>query len=63
MAVNEFEMVTIRNDLIRYWLERDTVHYFYPIYDSFKTELISKTSKAKEADKRLCVVWKVRGML
>ena len=56
-------MVTIRNDLIRYWLERDTVHYFYPIYDSFKTELISKTSKAKEADKRLCVVWKVRGML
>ena len=63
MAVNEFEMVTIRNDLIRYWLERDKVHYFYPIYDSFKTELISKTSKAKEDDKRLCVVWKVRGML
>lgn len=56
-------MVTIRNDLIRYWLERDKVHYFYPIYDSFKTELISKTSKAKEDDKRLCIMWKVRGML
>lgn len=63
MAVNGFEMVTIRNDLIRYWLERDKVHYFYPIYDSFKTELISKTSKAKEADKRLCIAWKVREML
>lgn len=57
------ELVTNRNELLQYWLERDKLHVFYPIHGSFKTELIFKTKQAKEFDKRLCVIWKVRRYL
>lgn len=52
------------NELLKYWAEKDTKqHLFYLISGHFKTELIHKKFKQKEADKRLCIYWKVRGML
>lgn len=57
------ELITNRNDLLQYWSEREIRHYFYPIHGSFKTELISKSARAKENDKQLLVIWKVRGVL
>ena len=59
--MNEF--VTNRNELLQYWLERDRLHVFYPIHGHFKTELISKTARAKKIDKTICIIWKVREWL
>lgn len=51
------------SELVKYWAEKDKVRLFYLIHGHFKTELISKTSRAKKIDKTICVIWKVREWL
>lgn len=51
------------NELIKYWAEKDKVRLFYLIHGHFKTELISRTNKAKKRDKTICIIWKVKDLL